>query len=101
MVREFEKSYNEVYIKCHETAINLNFNIMKEDILEGIILFKVGLSLFSWGEKFKIVITDVGTNFTRVKITSEAAFEVQVVDWGKNNMNVLNFFKTLTELLKA
>lgn len=101
MVKEFEKSYNVVYIKCHEAAINLNFNISKEDISEGIILFKIGLSFFSWGEKFKIVITNLGVNLTRVEIASEATFGAQIIDWGKNNENIQNFFKTLNGLLKA
>ena len=101
MVKEFKKSYNAVYIKCHEAAINLNFNITKEDISEGIILFKVGWSLLSWGEKFKIVITNAGTNLTKVEVASEGAIQAQVIDWGKNNDNIKNFFQTLTDLLKT
>lgn len=101
MVKEFEKSYNVVYIKCHEAAINLNFNITKEDIVDGEILFKVGMTWLSWGEKFKILITNVGANLTRVEIASEAVFGLQVIDWGKNNENIQNFFKTLNELLKV
>jgi len=100
MVREFRKSYNLVYIKCHEAAINLNFKITKEDIAEGEILFKVGMSWFSWGEKFKILITDLGSNLIRVEVASEAAFQAQLIDWGKNNENVKDFFQTLNELLK-
>ena len=101
MVREFEKSYNLVYIKCHEAAINLNFNITKEDIADGEILFKVGITWLSWGEKFKILITNGGTTRTRVEVASEAAFQAQLIDWGKNNENIKGFFQTLNELLKT
>ena len=100
MVREFGKSYNLVYIKCHEAAINLNFNITKEDIADGEILFKVGMTWFSWGEKFKILITNLGSNLTRVEVASEAVFQAQLIDWGKKNENVKNFFQTLNELLE-
>lgn len=99
MVREFTKSYNLVYIKCHEAAINLNFNITKEDITDGEILFKVGMTWLSWGEEFKIIITNTGTNLTRVEVASEAAFQAQLIDWGKNNENIKNFFYVLNELL--
>lgn len=101
MVKEFAKSYNEVYIKCHEAAIKLGFDITKEDISEGIILFKVGMSLFSWGENFKILITKKGENLTRVEIASEAAIGAQLIDWGKNNENIIFFNETLNEFLKA
>lgn len=101
MVKEFANPYNVVYIKCHEAAINLNFNITKEDIAGGEILFKVGMTLLSWGEFFKILITNVSTNLTRVEVASEAAFQAQLIDWGKNNENIKDFFKTLTELLKV
>lgn len=101
MVKEFDKSYNLVYIKCHEAAINLNFKITNEDIAEGIILFKIGMSWTSWGEKFKIVITSINANLTRVEIASEAAYKAQLIDWGKNNENVKDFFRTLNELLKS
>ncbi|MCO5268983.1 MAG: hypothetical protein M9897_08830 [Brumimicrobium sp.] len=100
MVKEFQQTYNVVYIKCHEAAINLNFNITKEDISEGEILFKVGWSLWSFGEQFKIIITNVSTNLTKVEVASEAAFKAQIIDWGKNDKNVKAFFETLTELLK-
>lgn len=101
MIKEFDKSYNLVYIKCHEAAINLNFKITEEDITDGIILFKVGMSWTSWGEKFKIVITSVNANLTRVEIASEAAFQAQLIDWGKNNENVTNFFQEVHKLFKA
>ncbi len=101
MVKEFKKPYSAVYVKCHQAAIELNFDITREDIGGGEILFKVGMSWFSWGEKFKIVITRSGLNQTRVEIASEAAFEAQVIDWGKNDNNVQSFFETLNGLLKA
>lgn len=101
MVKEIEKSYNVVYIKCHEAAINLNFKITKEDITEGVILFRIGWSLRSWGEKFKIVITSVNANRTRVEVASEAALQAQIIDWGKNNENINNFFQEVKNLLKS
>lgn len=101
MVKEFEKSYNIVYIKCHEAAINLDYEITKEEITEGVILFNVGISWSSWGEKFKVAITTVNANLTRVEVASEVAFEAQVIDWGKNNENVKIFFREVNNLLKT
>lgn len=100
MVKEFRNNYNIVYVNCHKAAIDLNFNIYKEDITEGIIAFKVGWTLWSFGEKFKIVITEIEPTQIKVEVASEAAIKAQIIDWGKNNSNINDFFQTLTELLK-
>lgn len=100
MIKEFEKSHNQVCVKCHEAAINLGFKITMEDISQGIILFKVGWSLWSFGEEFKVIITNPKSNLTKVEVASQAAINAQVIDWGKNKDNINIFFKTLTELLE-
>lgn len=100
MFKEFEKPYNRVCVKCHEAAINLGFKITMEDISQGKILFKVGWSLWSFGEEFRINITNLNANLTKVEVASQAALSAQVIDWGKNKDNINSFFQTLTELLE-
>ena len=100
MVKGYNNEYNIVYIACHESAINLNFKITEESLTEGIIEFKIGMSLFSYGEKFKIVITKINASSTRVEVGSKVAASIQFIDWGKNKNNINSFFETLTELLK-
>lgn len=99
MVKLFNKSYNIVYINCHEAAIELNFDITSEDIRTGVILFNVGWSLFSWGEKFKVAIVSEEPNVTKVELSTEAAVQAQIIDWGKNDSNVKKFFQNLTQRL--
>jgi hypothetical protein len=100
MVKEYNKEFNIVYIACHEAAINRNFNITTESMTEGIIEFKVGLSWFSYGEKFRIIITKINATATKVEVESKASAGIQVYDWGKNKNNINGFFETLSELLK-
>lgn len=101
MQKEYNHNYDKVYINCLEAAAQMGFDITKENISEGLILFKVGWSLFSFGEKFKIVITKIDISNTKVEVGSQAAVGIQLIDWGKNNDNVTGFFETLNELLKT
>ncbi|HTA83464.1 MAG TPA: hypothetical protein VK783_11035 [Bacteroidia bacterium] len=99
MVKKFKKAHNIVYVNCHEAALRLKFNITKESLTEGVIEFKVGWSLLSFGEKFRIIITEMTPSLTKVEVESEAAVKAQVIDWWKNDSNINSFFKTLTETL--
>ncbi|WP_421870156.1 hypothetical protein [Marinoscillum sp.] len=101
MIKEFKKDYTSVYISSHKSAINLGFKIFQEDINEGVINFKVPMSWWSFGENFKILITKKGDQTTIVELASEGVVGLQFYDWGKNNKNVTNFFKTLTNQLKG
>lgn len=101
MEKQFEKSYMTVYGKCLETTRNLNFKIDTENIDTGLIEFNVGWSFWSWGEKFKITITELAPSKTKVNVSSESSASFQVYDWNKNNENVKNFFKELKKLLQS
>lgn len=100
MKKEFPKPYNEIYIRAHEAAINLKFEITKEDINEGIINFSVGMSIWSFGENFKISITKDSDYKTTVEVLSDVTFKIQIFDWGKNDNNIQLFFSELSRLLK-
>lgn len=96
MEKLFDAPYNSVYIKSHQTAKHLGFKIYKEDMLAGTILFKVGMSLWSFGEDFKISIESKGKTKTKVTMSSESSVAVQGFDWGKNDENITEFFNVLT-----
>jgi hypothetical protein len=100
MRKEYNYSYDKVYINCFEATEQMKFKITKENISEGLILFEVGWSLLSFGEKFKIVITKINASTTSVEVSSQATVGIQIIDWGKNNNNVTGFFETLNGLLK-
>lgn len=99
MIKTFATEYNIIYINCHETAIALGFDIFKEDIGEGVIRFKVPMSIWSWGEKFEIRITKNTEASTEVELASTAKVGLQIIDWGKNDKNVCSFFETLNKRL--
>jgi hypothetical protein len=101
MERILNASYTSVYINCHQAAKQLEFKIFKEDIATGIILFKIGWSLWSFGEEFRITIESEGKNTTKVTIGSESSIGAQVYDWGKNKDNIILFFETLSLLMKG
>ncbi|MBK7129072.1 MAG: hypothetical protein IPM74_03720 [Crocinitomicaceae bacterium] len=98
MKKVFKNSYNIVYVNCHKTAIQLGFKINKEDIGTGIIKFKIGASLWSFGENFVVQISEM-KNETVVEVSSEGKVGLQIYDWGKNKENIEQFFETITEQL--
>jgi hypothetical protein len=48
---------------------------------------KVGLNLYSWGEKFLVDDQENGN----LKVKSNCIFPLQCIDWGKNRRNVRRF----------
>lgn len=99
MIKKFPYPYIEVYVKSLEATRNLDFDIVKENIDNGIIEFKVGVSIWSFGEKFKLTITKDTTPVT-IEVTSEGSVGLQLFDWNKNKNNIENFFKELNRLLR-
>jgi hypothetical protein len=99
MVREFQKEHTSVYICALKSARSNGFRISKEDIDGGVIEFKVGASIWSFGETFKILITKIESQVTKVEVESNGSVGLQIIDWGKNKENIEIFFQTLTELL--
>lgn len=99
MTKHFNREYGAVYVGCLETARALEFEITTEEIDSGIIDFKVGMSLWSFGEKFRITINAVEPQLIEVTVGSQTAVQVQLIAWGKNKRNIENFFDLLTERL--
>ncbi len=100
MNKKFKEGYNIVYVNCHKATLELNFEILSEDIIDGIILFRIGLSLLSYGEVFKVTITRMEPEYTSVSVESESSVKFQLFDWGKNEKNISDFFDKLSMLLK-
>ena len=97
MKKEIAKPYDITYIKAIEAARNCNFNIKSESLTDGIISFKVRISIWSWGETFYIKFTKVEQNLTQIEVSSQ---NNQVGSWGKHEQNISDFFSNLNSLLK-
>ena len=54
----------------------------------------VGISLWSWGERVRVVIGEGGL----VSIESRGAMPLQWADWGRNGRNCRAFLETLARL---
>lgn len=89
-------SFDKVYINCLEATKQLYYTIKKENISDGLITFKVGMSLWSWGETFTVRVTSNNSNETLVEVGSVSN---QLIDWGKNNQNISDFMELLEKLL--
>src|SRR5258708_5209702 len=57
----------------------------------------ISMSLWSWGERLRVDIAHDG----RVTASSQCAFPIQCIDWGRNGWNVRSFFDELTRIASA
>ncbi|MES2396327.1 MAG: hypothetical protein V4549_10005 [Bacteroidota bacterium] len=96
MQKEFNQSYDKVYINCLEAANQLNYNIKKESMSEGLITFKIKMSFWSWGEIFTIKVTKSNNLNTLISVGSVNG---QIYDWGKNDQNITEFMALTENLL--
>ncbi|MGP8214840.1 MAG: hypothetical protein ACLQQ4_04690 [Bacteroidia bacterium] len=99
MEKEFRVRYDLLYVKSLQAAEDMGFNITHESITEGLIKFKTGLTIFSWGGTVKIWIIKV--NETTAKVSIDSTSDAQLYTWGQNNKNKQGFMETLQQLLES
>lgn len=77
----------------HKACINAinkskNFTLVTDDPSTGEIKARVGMSLWSWGENVTIALTAESDTDTSMIISSNPAFKLTLVDYGKNRRNI-------------
>lgn len=97
MRKEIQKPYEISYIKALEATRNCGFQIENESLTEGIIEFKVGISLWSWGETFYLKLNKINAILTSLEVSSH---NNQLGSWGKHERNISDFFSALDLLIK-
>lgn len=98
MEKKYAAMIDFVYINCIEAAELLGFTLYNEDVTNGIIYFRVGLSFLSFGETIEVRLTDLGNGTTSTQVKSSA---VQLITWGKNAENETKFIDRLNQLVKT
>ena len=101
---EFPLSKNLVF-NAMIIAIPLikGMKVEKADRLQGRILVKAGVSLFSWGESIPIQLLSVDENRTRVQITSTPKTGILfggALDMGKNRKNIETILSQTSNVLQ-
>ena len=74
------------------------------DKLQGRIMVKSGVSLYSWGENIPIQLTTIDNNRTKVQITSSPKTGIMfggAFDMGKNRKNIENILATTSQILSS
>ena len=98
--RIIETSYEKVYDQCLKFIIfikNWKIKNIYKDEGKARIEVRTGISFRSWGEKLTIEIERVGLNKTKIRVTSKPLVPTTIIDYGKNNENVvslISFLKT-------
>ena len=78
--------------------------IENADKLQGRILVKAGVSLYSCGENIPIQLLEINENKTKVQITSSPKTGIMfggAFDMGKNRQNIENILSTTSNILQC
>lgn len=100
---EFPISKDKVFeAMCRAIPTIKGMKIDNADKLQGRIIVKAGVSLWSWGENIPIQLIELSENKTRVQITSSPKTGILfggAIDMGKNRKNIENILSTTSRIL--
>ena len=101
---EFPMNKNQVFdAMCIAIPTIKGMKVDNADKLQGRIMVKAGVSLYSWGENIPIQLLEVGENKTKVQITSSPKTGIMfggAFDMGKNRKNIENILSATSKILQ-
>lgn len=101
---EFPINKNKVFeAMCIAIPTITGMKIENADKLQGRILVKAGVSLYSWGENIPIQLLTIDENKTKVQITSSPKTGIMfggAFDMGKNRKNIENILSATSTILQ-
>lgn len=101
---EFPVSKNLVFdAMCIAIPTIKGLKVENADKLQGRILVKAGVSLYSWGENIPIQLLGIDENKTKVQITSSPKTGIMfggAFDMGKNRKNIENILSATSSILQ-
>ena len=101
---EFPVNKNQVFdAMCIAIPTIKGMKVENADKLQGRILVKAGVSLYSWGENIPIQLLGVEENKTKVQITSSPKTGIMfggAFDMGKNRKNIENILSATSTILQ-
>lgn len=89
---------------CKAIPTIKGMKIESADKLQGRIIVKAGVSLYSWGENIPIQLISVNENLTKVQITSSPKTGIMfggAFDMGKNRKNIENILSSTSSILSS
>jgi hypothetical protein len=102
---EFPISKDKVFdAMCRTIPTIKGMKIDNADKLQGRIMVKAGVTLWSWGENIPIQLLELSENKTRVQITSSPKTGILLggaFDMGKNRKNIENILSTTSRILSS
>lgn len=101
---EFPVNKNQVFdAMCIAIPTIKGMKVENADKLQGRILVKAGVSLYSWGENIPIQLLGIDENKTKVQITSSPKTGIMfggAFDMGKNRKNIENILSATSTILQ-
>jgi hypothetical protein len=101
---EFPVNKNQVFDSMFIAIPTIKgMKVENADRLQGRILVKAGVSLYSWGENIPIQLLGIDENKTKVHITSSPKTGIMfggAFDMGKNRKNIENILSATSTILQ-
>src|SRR3989344_9195146 len=94
----YECDYHGCFEAAKRALEDCKFNVKEANEKTGEIKASTKMSLLSWGESINVSVSEISKNKTRVSIYSGA--NAQLVDWGKSEKNVHQFFSALDRRIR-
>lgn len=104
---ESEFPFSKEYVfnaMCIAIPTIKGMKVENADKLQGRILVKAGVSLYSWGENIPIQLIEISVNKTRVQITSSPKTGIMfggAFDMGKNRKNIEGILSATSKILST
>ncbi len=97
--RVYQNEFTTVFDHAVKALQCLEWEVKNQNPDKGEIVASTPMSLLSWGENFTIQLSRTGNKGIKVDVLSKA--KLQVVAWGKNKDNILDFYNALDSVEKS
>ncbi|MCR9173302.1 MAG: hypothetical protein NXI10_12450 [bacterium] len=97
MTRTISSSYYEVFDSSISVLKQLGWSMNKVDKTKGEIIASVRISLWSWGERVLIELTNLRGS---VSVEIKSVAKAQLFTWGKNRLNEEKFLDMLSREMR-
>ncbi len=97
--RIYQVEYDKAFGNAVAAVDAVGWRIKSTDKSKGVISAKTPVSMRTWGDTVVITVHTIEEGAVRVDLSSRSHY--QIVDWGKNRINILGYFEKLDNLING
>jgi hypothetical protein len=93
----YNKDFDTVFIRAIDAACAMGWQVNFTDKSTGVISARTPTNFWTWGDNVSIRVYRIENNAAKVDISSGTPN--QIVDWGRNKRNILDYYGKLDNLV--